>query len=444
MLRFSPACAGNRRPGQDTVGARTVQPRVCGEQRGLSRVEAATYGSAPRVRGTAARRSGSAGRCWFSPACAGNSGNHRPRPEFPAVQPRVCGEQFVTATVVMPEAGSAPRVRGTAPAGARAASWPRFSPACAGNSARQAKAKDERSVQPRVCGEQTILPSSMIVAAGSAPRVRGTETHIKPQGKVHRFSPACAGNSSKVRRRVLLLAVQPRVCGEQPRAHLSGVPDVGSAPRVRGTGTLRCCATRFFRFSPACAGNRREPPARTGSPAVQPRVCGEQSCACECVRNRIGSAPRVRGTDEDSGDITGTIRFSPACAGNRRTGTAPSVTASVQPRVCGEQCVPSAAPLTCRGSAPRVRGTGAYRWLSLQVQRFSPACAGNRAGLSMAGPRMSVQPRVCGEQPACLWRPRARCGSAPRVRGTVSLGSPTMRRCRFSPACAGNRRSPVL
>ena len=32
VLRFSPACAGNRHDAEKPVNSETVQPRVCGEQ----------------------------------------------------------------------------------------------------------------------------------------------------------------------------------------------------------------------------------------------------------------------------------------------------------------------------------------------------------------------------------------------------------------------------
>ena len=86
-----------------------------------------------------------------------------------------------------------------------------------------------------------------------------------------------------------------------------------------------------------------------------PRVCGEQA---------LGSSPRVRGTAE-----------------------APLLYSSLQ----------------AVGSSPRVRGTARLSGpLEDALGRFIPACAGNRTPTCRfhdpGSVRISVHPRVCGEQ----------------------------------------------
>ena len=70
---------------------------------------------------------------------------------------------------------------------------------------------------------------------GSSPRVRGTRKDGKAAPRLHRFIPACAGNTASALVKPCSRTVHPRVCGE----HL---------PRGRGGGAER-------RFIPACAGN---------------------------------------------------------------------------------------------------------------------------------------------------------------------------------------------
>ena len=72
---------------------------------------------------------------------------------------------------------------------------PRFIPACAGNSKISAIDAAGGAVHPRVCGEQMLLSSPASTRAGSSPRVRGTATGGEDAIVVHRFIPACAGNS---------------------------------------------------------------------------------------------------------------------------------------------------------------------------------------------------------------------------------------------------------
>ena len=92
----------------------------------------------------------------------------------------------------------------------------RFIPACAGNR------------------DAEYLTGNVDV--GSSPRVRGTDLKVKsydPEKSVH-----------------------PRVCGEQCRKSLPSVAKTGSSPRVRGTDKEPDKITTKLRFIPACAGNR--------------------------------------------------------------------------------------------------------------------------------------------------------------------------------------------
>ncbi len=199
--------------------------------------------------------------------------------------------------------------------------------------------------------------------------------------------------------------------------------------------------------------------------------------------SNTGSAPRVRGTPISTMKFRLQIRFSPAGAGNarRRRVTTPGI--SVQPRGCGERRVElrremrvcgsalrvrertseRAERFKAIGSAPRVRGTHHLRQHLRVMVRFSPAGAGNAAGLYGACRGKPVQPRGCGERfdangnvvsyggsaprvRGCGEREAEKCfahepsGSAPRVRGTPNEPVKGKRPIRFSPAGAGNAR----
>jgi len=75
----------------------------------------------------------------------------------------------------------------------------------------------------------------------------------------------------------------------------------------------------------------------TNADAVQPRVCGEQALSAARASSMAGSAPRVRGAEDQEGQGGVSDRFSPACAGSRPTPSMASIARPVQPRVCGEQ-----------------------------------------------------------------------------------------------------------
>ena len=234
-----------------------------------------------------------------------------------------------------------------------------------------------RSVQPRVCGERVRAVDELDAAGGSAPRVRGTDTPQLGIDHGHRFSPACAGNGRIGQERVPAPAVQPRVCGERALARQSRFTQVGSAPRVRGTGILGNHDREAQRFSPACAGNGISYSTSGSAVTVQPRVCGERFLEVRPYGSDVGSAPRVRGTGGLVFKHRRFCRFSPACAGNgtRHASAVPMI--SVQPRVCGERGTAGSVAGRGRGSAPRVRGTARRKVGRVVHGRFSPACAGN-------------------------------------------------------------------
>ena len=255
-----------------------------------------------------------------------------------------------------------------------------------------------------------------------------------------RFIPACAGNRNDSLKLVITPSVHPRVCGEQVRRIRRNGRGVGSSPRVRGTGLMRCLTTSWRRFIPACAGNRLRRQCRCASLTVHPRVCGEQHLTTTVTESDAGSSPRVRGT----GCALHHGCFAMSGSSPRVRGTGLQVRQSppprsVHPRVCGEQTaivtagftsarfIPACAgnrftSLICgagrHGSSPRVRGTGPHLKDNCAIIRFIPACAGN------SSPRRIRRVTLIG--------------SSPRVRGTVQRDASQAQATRFIPACAGN------
>ena len=194
-------------------------------------------------------------------------------------------------------------------------------------------------VHPRVCGEQSTCPDSLSCFTGSSPRVRGTGlTRYRP-GWSARFIPACAGNSVPVPAVPVASAVHPRVCGEQGVLVDDQLDACGSSPRVRGTGRVLVRRSWLHRFIPACAGNSRCCRCCWRRGAVHPRVCGEQSSLARRANSSPGSSPRVRGTAHLRVPGMEPHRFIPACAGNSCRGQGRPIPSAVHPRVCGEQIV---------------------------------------------------------------------------------------------------------
>ena len=158
--RYSPACAGNTSSPAAARRRSAVQPRVCGEHIDMRGVRAALFGTAPRVRGTQRDGRGRQVALRYSPACAGNTSTSGGCSGRSSVQPRVCGEHPAWQGDTGPDAGTAPRLRGTRRGGHRRHPDLRYSPACAGN---------------------TLRPlAAALRLDGTAPRVRGTLAPTRP------------------------------------------------------------------------------------------------------------------------------------------------------------------------------------------------------------------------------------------------------------------------
>ncbi len=129
------------------------------------------------------------------PAHAGNSltisSNNSPARDHP----RACGEQGWQRRRGRDTWGSSPRMRGTARIQRRQASTGGIIPAHAGNRLSGKKSHKDVRDHPRACGEQPALAIKFTLRAGSSPRMRGTGDIEVIEYKNHGIIPAHAGNS---------------------------------------------------------------------------------------------------------------------------------------------------------------------------------------------------------------------------------------------------------
>ena len=192
---------------------------------------------------------------------------------------------------------------------------------------------------------------------------------------------------------------------------------------------------------PACAGKPRSVSGADDIDVVHPRVCGEAASKSARFRPSSGPSPRVRGSlvGPEDRDLTG--GSIPACAGKPTPARSSLRPDGVHPRVCGEaDLLPTVTPMR-PGPSPRVRGSPLVRRLPTYSLGSIPACAGK--------PRMGarghldgrVHPRVCGEARSAFSASQCRAGPSPRVRGSLSLVTGAVLRCRSIPACAGKPAS---
>ena len=167
-------------------------------------------------------------------------------------------------------------MRGTVSSGIETEHDSRITPACAGNSAARQNLSVSIRDHPRVCGEQPHYCNIALPVIGSPPRVRGTVPARVSRVLQSRITPACAGNRHVALVQEMKSEDHPRVCGEQVVAVALVIWAAGSPPRVRGTDALPVSGLRDAGITPACAGNSWPGLCGHGRSEDHPRVCGEQ------------------------------------------------------------------------------------------------------------------------------------------------------------------------
>ena len=166
-----------------------------------------------------------------------------------------------------------------------------------------------------MCGENIFLPSAVVYSRGSPPRVRGKPTIISSCTCMTRITPACAGKTPQLVKRLQVTEDHPRVCGENNSRPAKCLRAEGSPPRVRGKLSHGMDSMRYGRITPACAGKTRFNYCCNFNEQDHPRVCGENPPRPHCSAARRGSPPRVRGKlIAELGDLS-RQGITPACAG---------------------------------------------------------------------------------------------------------------------------------
>ena len=288
-------------------------------------------------------------------------------------------------------------------------------------------------------GEHVFLTVYVAMIAGSPPRGRGTLTWRSSCRRSYRAHPRVGGEH------LISCSISAVVSGSPPRGRgtlggrrrdgwvstASGICPVADSRTARhgaGPGGL----------TPAWAGNTAPPPTRSASRTAHPRVGGEHYVSPRYSRNRTGSPPRGRGTQDAQGVAVQAEGLTPAWAGNTTSRTVLSRRAAAHPRVGGEH-MRSKIPRNARmGSPPRGRGTREVRPALQHLQGLTPAWAGNTAPRRRTRSRTGAHPRVGGEHDGAAAILDAVAGSPPRGRGTRQEGHGQDAGAGLTPAWAGN------
>ena len=219
---------------------------------------------------------------------------------------------------------------------------------------------------------------------------------------------------------------------------VSFTSNAGSSPRGRGTLMPAIGAAIAGRFIPAWAGNAHASYCRIHPRPVHPRVGGERLVKAIGDAFGYGSSPRGRGTLQSRRLSVPIQRFIPAWAGNAHSIYRSIWTVPVHPRVGGERVGVDHHLHVTLGSSPRGRGTHRHIQGPAMIIRFIPAWAGNARFLCARRYTGAVHPRVGGERSQAHRFSPTKIGSSPRGRGTHSPAVWRDCRNRFIPAWAGN------
>ena len=211
-------------------------------------------GSSPRVRGKQPVEPLGGQPRGLIPACAGKTKPARPRRLGPWAHPRVCGENEDKFGGKITGTGSSPRVRGKPHRPGLRPRRHRLIPACAGKTPRECQPPNGVTAHPRVCGENSGLLDWINTVDGSSPRVRGKPRGRRARSSRRGLIPACAGKTRSIARLRAPSAAHPRVCGENSWLPSETSTTLGSSPRVRGKRLSLVFPAEHSGLTPACAG----------------------------------------------------------------------------------------------------------------------------------------------------------------------------------------------
>ena len=169
-----------------------------------------------------------------------------------------------------------------------------------------------------------------------------------------------------------------------------------------------------------------------------PRVCGEHLPASIPNQFRLGSSPRMRGTQRGEPRHRDHAGIIPAYAGNTGRESKDKEYTWDHPRVCGEHTSSSAVSAAARGSSPRMRGTRHLHEHLVRAHGIIPVYAGNTRPCRPWRSGWWDHPRVCGEHTGGTYHIRTWLGSPPRMRGTHLHAGQLLREEGIIPAYAGN------
>ena len=171
--------------------------------------------------------------------------------------------------------GSPPHARGRRFWAVKGGMEVRITPACAGKTSEWKTTTPGRPDHPRMRGEDWPSARRWPRGPGSPPHARGRLPYQEIVVNPERITPACAGKTAKIFRRLKSRKDHPRMRGEDAERRLLLECQRGSPPHARGRHLPRGCQVRRVWITPACAGKTSDWKSATDMAKDHPRMRGE-------------------------------------------------------------------------------------------------------------------------------------------------------------------------
>ena len=229
----------------------------------------------------------------------------------------------------------------------------------------------------------------------------------------------------------------PRVRGDVPQGFDCAQNVRVFSPRARGCSVCSRCLVGGWGVFPACAGMFLGYLFSFLPAESFPRVRGDVPCSRSSSSPSIRFSPRARGCSAPQESQEGLRTVFPACAGMFRSWYYSRPSGLGFPRVRGD--VPGGKG-TYRVEvrfSPRARGCSDLRPTRQSCTIVFPACAGMFRLQRLARPSRLGFPRVRGDVPCGLLKPRCAQSFSPRARGCSGHLREAAAEKLVFPACAG-------
>ena len=232
---------------------------------------------------------------------------------------------------------------------------------------------------------------------GSPPLVRERPFTFRFKYFVLGITPARAGKTAIVRPPLYKFKDHPRSCGKDPKSASSSGVTSGSPPLVRERPFTIKSKSRFIRITPARAGKTFSLYRRIRHKQDHPRSCGKDLLAYSSYSSNPGSPPLVRERRPLQLDIVERLGITPARAGKTRACRRLNPSTQDHPRSCGKDVKMLDKDAVVLGSPPLVRERLSSQFLPGIFFRITPARAGKTDDIPVRINVSQDHPRSCGK-----------------------------------------------